>query len=89
MENHGPDDPVAVYIREVGSVRPLAKDEEIELFRKLAGLGDWDETGECREKINYKRLYSYAEPPQNDAKKAAETSGGLFVSGVATFAGEN
>jgi hypothetical protein len=38
MENHGPDDPVAVYIREVGTVTPLAKNEETELFRKLAEL---------------------------------------------------
>ncbi len=42
MGNHGPDDPVEVYIREVGSFTPLAKDEEIELFRKLVP-GDWDE----------------------------------------------
>lgn len=42
MENHGPDDPVAVYIREVGSVTPLSKNEETEVFRKLAGPGDWD-----------------------------------------------
>jgi len=46
MENDGPDDPVSVYIREAGSVTPLAKDEEIELFRKLAGPGDWDEARE-------------------------------------------
>jgi RNA polymerase primary sigma factor len=46
MENHGPDDPVAVYIREVCSFRPLAKDEEAELFRKLAGPGDWDNARE-------------------------------------------
>jgi DNA-directed RNA polymerase sigma subunit (sigma70/sigma32) len=46
MENDGPDDPVSVYIREAGSVTPLAKDEEIELFRKLARPGDWDEARE-------------------------------------------
>ena len=46
MQNHDPDDPVAVYIREVGTVTPLAKDEETDLFRKLAGPGDWDEVRE-------------------------------------------
>jgi RNA polymerase primary sigma factor len=46
MENHGPDDPVAAYIREVGTVTPLAKNEETELLRKLAGPGDWDEARE-------------------------------------------
>ncbi len=46
MENYRPDDPVAVYVREVGSVTPLTRDEEIELFRKLAGPGDWDEARE-------------------------------------------
>jgi hypothetical protein len=37
---------VEVYIREVGTVKPLAKDEETELFRKLAGPGDWDKARE-------------------------------------------
>ena len=46
MENDGPDDPVSVYIREAGSVTALGKDEAIELFRKLAGPGDWDEARE-------------------------------------------
>ena len=46
MENHGPDDPVAVYISEVRSVKPLARDEETRLFRELAGPGDWDEARE-------------------------------------------
>jgi len=43
MENDGRDDPVAVYINEVGSFKPLTKDEESDLFRVLAGPGDWDE----------------------------------------------
>jgi RNA polymerase primary sigma factor len=46
MENHDPNDPVAVYISEVGGVEPLAKDEETKLFRELAGPGDWDEVRE-------------------------------------------
>ena len=46
MGNNDPDDPVAMYIREVGSVKPLAKDEEPKLFRELAGPGDWDEAQE-------------------------------------------
>jgi DNA-directed RNA polymerase sigma subunit (sigma70/sigma32) len=43
MENHYPDDPIAVYLGEVGSVKPLARDEETRLFREPAGSGDWDE----------------------------------------------
>jgi DNA-directed RNA polymerase sigma subunit (sigma70/sigma32) len=43
MENRGPDDPVAMYIREASNVEPLAKDEETKLFRELAGPGDWDD----------------------------------------------
>ena len=46
MENHDPDDPVSVYLSEVGGVEPLAKDEETKLFRELAGPGDWDEERE-------------------------------------------
>jgi DNA-directed RNA polymerase sigma subunit (sigma70/sigma32) len=46
MENHDPNDPVAAYIGEVASVKPLAKDEEARLFRKLGGSGDWDDTRE-------------------------------------------
>ena len=46
MENHDPNDPVAVYMSEVGGVEPLAKDEETKLFRELAGPGDWDEVRE-------------------------------------------
>jgi RNA polymerase primary sigma factor len=46
MENHDLDDPVAVYIREVGSGKPLAKDEETKLFRELAGPADWDKARE-------------------------------------------
>ena len=45
MENHDPNDPVAVYMSEVGGVEPLAKDEETKLFRELAWPGDWDEVG--------------------------------------------
>ena len=46
MENHSPDDPVAMYIREASNVEPLTKDEEMKLFRELAGPGDWDEARE-------------------------------------------
>ncbi len=46
MENHDPDDPVAMYIIEVGSAKPLVKDEETKLFRELAGSGDWDDAEE-------------------------------------------
>lgn len=46
MENHDPNDPVAVYVSEVGSGEPLAKDEETKLLRELVGPGDWDEERE-------------------------------------------
>jgi RNA polymerase primary sigma factor len=46
MENHDPNDPVAFYVGEVSSVKPLAKDEEATLFRELAGSSDWDEERE-------------------------------------------
>jgi DNA-directed RNA polymerase sigma subunit (sigma70/sigma32) len=32
-----------VYVKEVGNVEPLTKDEETKLFRELAGSGVWDE----------------------------------------------
>jgi RNA polymerase primary sigma factor len=56
MENHSTDDPVAVYIREVCSVKPLAKDEETELFRKLAEPGDWDK---ARENVERRLIESH------------------------------
>jgi len=37
------DDAVAVYVSEVGQIKPLAKDEEMQLFHQLSGTGDWDE----------------------------------------------
>ena len=46
MEDHGPDDPVAMYIREASNAVPLTKDEEMKLFRELAGPGEWDEARE-------------------------------------------
>ncbi len=46
MENHDPNDPVEMYISEVGRVMPLEKDEETMLFRELAGTSDWDEAKE-------------------------------------------
>jgi RNA polymerase primary sigma factor len=46
METHNPDDALAVYVKEVGNVEPLTKDEESKLFRELAGPGVWDEERE-------------------------------------------
>lgn len=46
MENHDPDDPVAVYIREACNVEPLTEEEETKLFRELGHSGDWDEQRE-------------------------------------------
>ena len=43
METHNPDDALAVYVKEVGNVEPLTKDEEAKLFRELAGQGVRDE----------------------------------------------
>ena len=42
MGNYDLNDPVGVYINEVGTVKSLTKDEESRLFRELAGSGDWD-----------------------------------------------
>jgi DNA-directed RNA polymerase sigma subunit (sigma70/sigma32) len=46
MENHDPDDPVAVYVLEVSKVEPLTKMEETKLFRELGHSGDRDEQRE-------------------------------------------
>jgi DNA-directed RNA polymerase sigma subunit (sigma70/sigma32) len=43
MDNHSPNDPVAVYVLEAGKVEPLTKAEEEKLFRELGHSGDWDE----------------------------------------------
>jgi len=46
MENHGPDDPVAVYVLEVSKFEPLTKMEEMNVFRELGHSGDWNEQRE-------------------------------------------
>ena len=46
MEQHDPNNPVEVYIREVSKIEPLSKGEETKLFQELGGRGDWDETQE-------------------------------------------
>jgi RNA polymerase primary sigma factor len=46
MENHDPNDPVAVYVLEASKVEPLTKAEETKLFRELGHSGDWDEQRE-------------------------------------------
>jgi len=46
MENHDPDDPVAVYVLEASKFEPLTKAEETKLFRELGQSGDWDEQRE-------------------------------------------
>jgi DNA-directed RNA polymerase sigma subunit (sigma70/sigma32) len=46
MENHDPDDPVAVYVLEVGKIEPLTKVKEEKLFGELGHSGDWDEQRE-------------------------------------------
>lgn len=37
MEKHDPDDPVAMYVRELSTIEPLTKDEERSLFQELRG----------------------------------------------------
>jgi len=37
MEKHSPDDPVAMYMRELSTIEPLTKHEETTLFEKLRG----------------------------------------------------
>jgi RNA polymerase primary sigma factor len=43
MDKHDPNDPVAVYLREVANVMPLTKNEETELFRQLGHRRDSSE----------------------------------------------
>ena len=43
MNTNDPDDPVAVYIREISNVEALTKDDETKLFRELRSRGNWDE----------------------------------------------
>ena len=51
MENHDPDDPVAIYIREATNVQPLTKEEEAKLFRELGNLRNWGDLDEQRENV--------------------------------------
>ena len=51
MENHDPDAPVAMYIREASNVEPLTKEEEAKLFRELGSLGHWGDLDEQRENV--------------------------------------
>jgi DNA-directed RNA polymerase sigma subunit (sigma70/sigma32) len=46
MDNHDPNDPVAVYVLEASKVEPLTKTEQTKLFRELGHSGDWDEQRE-------------------------------------------
>ena len=41
METRDPNDPVAMYLREVASLEPLTAAEEAELFRRLGTTDDW------------------------------------------------
>ena len=46
MDINDPNDPLAIYVREVATVPPLTKEEETALFRQLGDSGDWDEQQE-------------------------------------------
>ena len=60
MENHDPDDAVAMYIREASNVEPLTKEEEANYFENWAvwTIGAiWTNRGKCREKIDRKSAH--------------------------------
>ena len=46
MDNHDPDDPVAMYILEASKVETLTKVEETKFSREMGRWGNWDEQGE-------------------------------------------
>ena len=46
MDRRDPNDPVAVYVREVCTAEPLTKTEEAKLFRELGHSDEWDERRE-------------------------------------------
>ena len=58
MENHDPDDAVAMYIREAGNVEPLTKEEEAKLFRELGRLDHWGDLDKQRENVARKLIES-------------------------------
>jgi DNA-directed RNA polymerase sigma subunit (sigma70/sigma32) len=68
MENSDPNDPVSMYMREVGTLKPLANDEETKLFRELAGPGDWDE---ARENVARRLIEAHLAQVVNIAQKHA------------------
>jgi DNA-directed RNA polymerase sigma subunit (sigma70/sigma32) len=68
MENSDPNDPVSVYMREVGTFKPLASDEEMKLFRELAGPGDWDA---ARENVARRLIEAHLSQVVNIAQKHA------------------
>src|SRR6266576_4108307 len=68
MENSDPNDPVSVYLREIGTLKPLANDEETKLFRELAGPGDWDE---ARENVARRLIEAHLAQVVNIAQKHA------------------
>jgi len=68
MENSDPNDPVSVYLREIGTLKPLANDEEPKLFRELAGPGDWDE---ARENVARRLIEAHLAQVVNIAQKHA------------------
>ena len=51
MDKYDPDDPVAVYIREVSKIEPLARNEETQLFKELGDEGNWDKAKESVARI--------------------------------------
>jgi RNA polymerase primary sigma factor len=70
MVDHDPNDPVVVYMSEIARIAPLAKDEEIQLFRQLEGPGDWDEG---RENIARRLIEGHLAQVVSIAKKHSDS----------------
>ena len=75
MDHHDPNDPVAVYVREVSTVEPLTKTEEEKLFRELGHSGEWDEQ---RENIARRLIESQLMLVVNIAEKRAASGAPLL-----------
>jgi DNA-directed RNA polymerase sigma subunit (sigma70/sigma32) len=75
MDHHDPNDPVAVYVREVSAVEPLSKAEEVKLFRELGHSGEWDEQ---RENVARRLIESHLMLVVNIAEKHSASGAPLL-----------
>jgi RNA polymerase primary sigma factor len=46
VELHDLNDPVAMYVREVATIKPLTNEEHLELFRQLGSRSAWNDEQE-------------------------------------------